>query len=266
MAKKNKHIEHEEHVDESWLIPYADLMTLLLALFLVLFASSSVNKKKFDAMANAFNSVFSGGSGLLEGTNGLDPNNIPSVTEPDDINDIEEPSNDIEELIEKGELDNLEQLKSTLETYFHENDLDTSVKTYIDERGLVISLNNAILFDSGSAVLKVGYAQTLLKIANTINVLDNYIRIEGHTDNVPIYSSKYESNWELSAARATNVVRLFISDAKINPEKMVAVGYGEFKPIANNSTVEGRAQNRRVDIIILNSKYKSLEEIPPVID
>jgi chemotaxis protein MotB len=120
-------------------------------------------------------------------------------------------------------------------------------------------LNNAILFDSGKADIKTDNDETLDKLGNILGSLDNYIRVEGHTDNIPIHTSVYPSNWELSSARAASVVRLFI-DEGISPEKVVAVGYGEYKPVADNSTAEGRAKNRRIDIIVLSQKYDNLEK------
>lgn len=130
----------------------------------------------------------------------------------------------------------------------------------IDMRGLVIRLNNAIFFDSGSAEIKKQSEDTLVEVAGLLNTIDNYIRIEGHTDNVPIRRSTYPSNWELSTARAVSVVKLFINKCNFSPDKLIAVGYGEFKPVADNSTAEGRAQNRRIDIIVLSAKYNNLEE------
>ena len=100
----------------------------------------------------------------------------------------------------------------------------------------------------------------MVEVASLLNTIDNYIRIEGHTDNVPIRRSTYPSNWELSTARAVSVVKLFINKCNFSPDKLIAVGYGEFKPVADNSTAEGRAQNRRIDIIVLSAKYNNLEE------
>ena len=127
-------------------------------------------------------------------------------------------------------------------------------------RGLVIRLNNAILFDSGSAEIKSEHEESLIVVANTIRSLDNYIRIEGHTDNIPINSDIYPSNWELSSARAASVVQLFINKCDFLPNKLVAVGYGEYKPVEDNSTARGREKNRRIDIIVLSEKYNNLEE------
>ena len=255
MSKRQRHEEHEEHIDESWLIPYADLLTLLLALFIVLFASSKIDVDKFQAMSQAFQGIFSGGQGIMEGEGGH-LNLEPGITG----NEAEPLPTPTESLFNENDYQNLEELQSELETYFQENGLDASAYTHIDERGLVISFDNSILFDSGSVEIKMENIETLTNVAKTINNMDNYIRVEGHTDNIPIHNALYASNWELSALRATNVVRLFVQVAGIYPEKLVAVGYGEFRPIADNATPQGRSQNRRVDIIILNKKYNSLEE------
>ena len=154
----------------------------------------------------------------------------------------------------------MEALKAELDEKLKNENLTASVTTGIDHRGLVISLSNAILFDPGSAEIKKDYEGTLLEIAEMISVMDNLIRIEGHTDNVPMNSALYPSNWDLSVARAANVVRLITKKSNASPEKLIAVGYGEYRPIADNSTREGRAKNRRIDIIVLSDKYNSLEE------
>ncbi|WP_099467480.1 flagellar motor protein MotB [Konateibacter massiliensis] len=269
MAKKKKKQHHEEENGEAWLLPYSDLMTLLLAVFIVLFAVSKVDQAKSSEMAEAFRSTMTTagfeGSGVFE-NNGTSP--LPLYPDGSDGEQTltEGGNSDTENQNEgegtglgQSELDNLEEVQTTLDTMFEEDGVSTSVSTYIDDRGLIISLDNAILFDSGSAEIKLANEDTLLQIANTINALDNYIRIEGHTDNIPISNSIYPSNWELSSARAASVVKLFIAKCDINPEKLVAVGYGEYRPISDNSTAEGRAQNRRIDIIILSEKYNSLE-------
>ncbi|HYE67068.1 MAG TPA: OmpA family protein, partial [Anaerovoracaceae bacterium] len=114
--------------------------------------------------------------------------------------------------------------------------------------------------EPGSAQIKKENEGTLLEISNMIHVMDNYIRIEGHTDNIPMNSDLFPSNWDLSSARAVNVVRLFVNNANASPEKLIAVGYGEYRPIADNATEEGRAKNRRIDIIVLSEKYNDLEQ------
>ncbi|GLC82611.1 OmpA/MotB family protein [Lacrimispora brassicae] len=262
MSKKREHVHQEEEAGEAWLLPYSDLMTLLLAVFIVLFAVSKIDVQKAqqisqqfagtmmnkDYAAGASSGTGSGGDGVQEGgaqTGG--PLNIETQSE-------------LESFLGEYELKKLESLKTELDTKLYTNGMDQSVSTMIDMRGLVIRLNNAILFDSGSAQIKKQSEDTLIEVASLLNTTDNYIRIEGHTDNVPISRSTYPSNWELSTARAVSVVKLFINKCNFSPDKLIAVGYGEFKPVADNATAEGRSKNRRIDVIVLSEKYNNLEE------
>ena len=258
MSKKRGKEHHEEHMDETWLIPYADLLTLLLALFIVLFASSNVDKEKFAAIAQAF-SIEMGGAGVLPpGGVGTDPNFPIYPSSPPSPSPTG--NDDIEGQFEETELHNLQELQIELEKYFEEEGLNANIGMHIDERGLVISFNNSVLFDSGKANIRPEYIPMLTKMGAIINRLGHYIRVEGHTDNMPIRSGQFPSNWELSVIRATTVVRLFTDSSNIESETLAAVGYGESRPVATNDTVEGRAKNRRVDIIILNTKFDSLEK------
>ena len=159
-----------------------------------------------------------------------------------------------------SEQQQMEKLKAEIDAKLQSENLSIAVTTIIDKRGLVISLSNAIFFDPGSAQIKQDNENTLLDIANMFTVMENLIRIEGHTDNVPMNSAEYPSNWDLSTARAANVVRLITSKSNLSPEKLIAVGYGEYRPIADNATEEGRAKNRRIDIIVLSEKYNDLEQ------
>jgi len=247
MARRRRGEGHEEHMDESWLIPYADLLTLLLALFIVLFAASNVDKQKYEAISSAFQSSIMSGGGLTY---------IPRPVSPS--KEEEEGKTDLDQ----AELERLqlEAMQQTLQIYLEQSGLAAEVTTSIDARGLVISMNNALLFDSGSAQIKMEYRDILVQIGQTIDQLDNYIRVEGHTDIVPTNSDRYPTNWELSNDRAAKVVRLFQEVSGINPEKLMAVGYGEYKPVADNLTPEGREKNRRVDVILLNSRFDILEK------
>ncbi len=237
-------------------MPYSDLMTLLLAVFIVLFAVSKVDAAKAENMSQEFAGqmmtegyVLTMATGTGGGTGDVG-GGIPIVV---DLNDT------LKDFLGEYELRKLEDLKADVDASLHEGGMSGSVSTTIDMRGLVIRMNNAILFDSGSAEIQAN-EETLIQLAELINSLDNYVRIEGHTDTVPINSSVYPSNWELSSARATSVVQLFINECGFSPEKLVAVGYGEYRPVADNSTSEGRAKNRRIDIIVLSEKYNNLEE------
>ena len=239
MSRK-KQKKHEEEAGEAWLLPYSDLMTLLLAVFIVLFAVSQVDVEKAKAMSEEF------GESMMTESYSLSKANMQQ--QGDNVKTV-------------SEAEEMKELKEGLDAKLQRENLSASVTTSIDNRGLVISLNNAIFFDPGSAEIKKEHEKTLLEISEMLTVMDNYIRVEGHTDNVPMSSNLYPSNWDLSAARASNVVRLFYNSTKASPERLIAVGYGEYRPISDNSTEEGRAKNRRIDIILLSDKYDDLEQI-----
>ena len=258
MSKKRKHAHQEEEAGEAWLLPYSDLMTLLLAVFIVLFAVSKIDASKAQEMSEQFAAAnmdknYTGnGSGSGSGGGG---GGGPQSGGPLNI----ETKSELESFFGEYELKKLEALKVELDNKIHSDGMDQSASTMIDMRGLVIRLNNAVLFESGSAEIKK-HEDTLIEVASVLNTTDNYIRIEGHTDNTPIRRSPYASNWELSTARAVNVVKLFINKCNFPPDKLIAVGYGEYKPVADNGTAEGRSSNRRIDVIVLSSKYNNLEE------
>ena len=246
MAKKKRHKNHEEEGGEAWLLPYSDLMTLLLAVFIVLFAVSQVDVQKAQQMSQEFTEqMMSGGSSSSQSASQGNQQKESSGEAGGES---------------KSELQQMEELKAEIDAKLKSENLSSSVQTGIDKRGLVISLSNAIFFDPGSAEIKADNEKTLLEIANMVNVMNNYIRIEGHTDDVPMNSNVYRSNWDLSAARAANVVRLLTSNTNISPDRLIAVGYGEYRPVADNSTEAGRAKNRRIDIIVLSEKYDDLEK------
>jgi chemotaxis protein MotB len=242
MSKKKKHASHEEEGGEAWLLPYSDLMTLLLAVFIVLFAVSQVDEQKAQAMSDEFSEQMMTGSYTAAKMSIQE--NTQQQTSSGAISEQQQ----------------MEKLKAELDAKLKSENLSDSVKTGIDKRGLVISLSNAIFFDPGSAEIKLDNEKTLLEIADMVNVMDNFIRIEGHTDDVPMNSDLYRSNWDLSAARAANVVRLLTSKSSISPDRLIAVGYGEYRPVADNTSDEGRAKNRRIDIIVLSEKYDDLEQ------
>ena len=241
---------------ERWLISYADFITLLMVFFVVLYSMSQVDANKYEELAQSLNVALTGGTGVLDANPGV----ISIDTSGSSGKPVTPPPPGSGENNIRSEMADMESLQKRLDTYFQDNNMSASVSTSIDERGLVVSLNDTVLFDPGKAALKSGSLNELLAVGQALNTLDNYIRVEGHTDNVPISNAQFPSNWELSAARATTVVRIFTDNAHIPPEKLSAVGYGEYKPVADNSTPEGRSRNRRVDIILLSSVYNGLEQ------
>lgn len=241
--KKKKPEGHMNH--ERWLLSYSDFMTLLMILFVVLFAMSSVDQTKYKQLSESMKIAMGGGKSIVANQDAV------SITE------NSKPLNT--EIQPENEQSKLEKLQSQVDKYLEQNGMKGSVSTQIDERGLVVSINDTLFFDSGRAEIKTEPQKKLIEIGKIVNQLDNYIRVEGHTDNVPISNGQFSSNWQLSSARAANVTQFLITNSGIQPQKLSAVGYGEYRPILDNSTEEGRAKNRRVDIIIVNSKFNKIE-------
>jgi len=251
--------KNDEHLNESWLIPYADILTLLLALFIVLFASSQIDNKKYFQIAQAFNSALQGGSGILEDPSYIDgyddsaPN--PPLEEgfvPDEGNTDNEKETISNQII-TPEIDQqqLENLKGKMDKYIEDKGLSSKIDTNLTKEGLLLTITEGVLFESGSAEVS-GNARKIAKELSNLLVTDppRDIRIEGHTDNVPINTSKYPSNWELSSARAINFMKVLLENKKLDPSRFSAIGYGEYRPVATNNTPEGKAKNRRVEVLI----------------
>ncbi|MDR3593496.1 flagellar motor protein MotB [Clostridium sp.] len=237
MSKKKQH--HEEHVDEAWLLPYSDMLTLLLALFIVMFAMGQTDKAKLQSMSKAFNVIFSGGSAMLE----KDGNSIiPMDTTSDGTG-----KNDAQ-----VEQDKMTEIKKMIEQEIGKEGYTDKVKVDLNGDGLDISIQDVVLFDSGQADVHQNVTPLLSKISGMLYGLNNEIKIVGHTDNVPISNAKFRSNMDLSAMRAVNVRSLMVAGSGgLNPEKVSIQAWGELKPKASNDTEEGRAQNRRVEIVVV---------------
>lgn len=239
MAKRQPEHEKEPNA-ERWLLSYADFITLLMIFFVVMYSMSIVDQNKFQNLAQHLGAVFGNGnpSQIIPKDSGLDGL----------MKDM--PTN--QETVE------LDRVYEEEKKFAEENNLGPNAHIYMDERGLVISLNESLLFDSGSADVGIE-AQTLLKtIAVSISKLPNYIRVEGFTDNVPIRTSKFPSNWELASQRAINVAKILV-DSGLSSGKVSNVSYGEFRPIVKNDSDANRKLNRRVDIVILKTELNVLE-------
>lgn len=225
-----------------YMLTYGDLVTLLMCFFVLLFAMSSTDAQKFEALMVSFQGsagILSGGTSMSESTMQFDgmPEKNTSVSS-------------------NVQLDSMQKLKEEIQQQLNKNNLGSSVDLNIEARGLVIRFPDNVLFDSGSAVIKTDALPSLKAIGGILNEKDyaqSYIRVEGHTDNVPIKTSQYPSNWELSTARSTNVIKYMINNSQVSPDRLSASGYGEYKPIANNGDAAGRSKNRRVDIVVLKS-------------
>jgi len=228
----------EKDRSERWLLTYADLITLLLVFFIVLYTMSQVDKKKFEAMSQSLSIVFGGvgRGGVLEPGRSIIPG--------DKI------------YKEHREMQNTEE---KVRRMIAQKGLEGKISTDLGPRGLVISVKDTLLFEVGSAELTSAAKEIVRSVAHILAETPNAIRVEGHTDNIPIRTAKFYSNWELSTARATNVLQYFIAQGGIAPERLSAAGYGEYKPSVPNTSSRNRALNRRVDIVLLSSDYSKFE-------
>lgn len=251
-----------EGPDERWLLTYADMITLLMALFIVMFAISNVNTSKFEELQKSLKEAFSGnvlpgGQSVLQTGGSSKGQQTPKVQPPiPAIQPLIQKEFDKEQKKRSGgegtENEQFKKVKRDLDDYAAKNKLKKKLETQITRRGLVIRLlTDGVLFDSGEAKIKPRAVPLMEKIAGLLQVDEDHpINVEGHTDNVPIHSSQYPTNWELSTARASSVVRLLIAD-NAPADRLGAVGYAQLHPLASNSTAKGRARNRRVEIVLL---------------
>lgn len=270
MKKKNKG-EHANH--ERWLVSYADFITLLFAFFVVLYSSSQVDKRRVGQLALAIQVAFQQ-MGIFQASNSK-----PALTdtEPMPFSNVQivenaERNQALGRLVNspQGDLTNapVREVMSNLQ-----NQLTTALGAQIKKHtitvtptreGIVVSLKEAGFFDSGSATVRPDSIPTVSHLIDVVRPFPVHIRIEGHTDNVPIHTARFDSNWELSTARATEIIKLFIAKYRIAPNRLSASGYGEYYPVASNDTPEGRAQNRRVDLVLLNPPAVAAPALPPL--
>jgi chemotaxis protein MotB len=235
--KKRKHNEEHENA-ERWLLTYADLITLLLAFFIMMYVFSKKDAQKYDEVASHLKTIFSGGTGLA---------GKGSVTA---ASPIDMPSKGAS----SGEIKR--QLESELMDSNRNKPGGENISVLSDERGVVIRVLDKAFFDEGKAELKDGAKGALDKIVPIIKSVDNHVRIEGHTDNVPIKTNEFKSNWELSVRRATEVVRYFVEKRGLPPDRISATGYAEYRPIVQNNSPKNKSLNRRIEIIVVKSNEK----------
>lgn len=247
--KRRNHHPEEDHVDESWLIPYADILTLLLALFIVLFSMRAEDKQKMDAMMESLYKAFNTVSVFETNSGGQSPGNKSITKEQQQTN----PAAESEKTVGNegnAEEQKLQDLMAMLQQYVDQNNLNAEISLTDMKEGIQITLKDSIIFDSGSDNIRPNFYPILDGMAEMFTTIDNSITIEGHTDNKPIRNSKFPSNWELSGARALSVVH-YMQTKSIDPVRLSFAGYGEFKPLYPNDSPANMEANRRVNIIIL---------------
>ena len=221
-----------------WLLTYADMITLMLALFIILFAMSTISRVKVQQFAKlvsaGFDNTWSVNQPPNGGTNGQQSFNASA---------------------------NIPAIQRELQQYVEQHKLQNQVQVRMDRRGLVITLlSDKSFYSSGSAELRPQTMQVLDAVNGFLKTMPNFIRVEGNTDNVPIHTAQFPTNWELSAARAIGVARYLVEHDGLDPTRVSAAGYGEFRPRRPNDTDADRQENRRVDIVLLNATKASEEK------
>jgi len=252
---------HENH--ERWLVSYADFITLLFAFFVVMYAISSLNEGKYKVLSNSLVTAFKNTPVNAEAGQ-LQHSMSVIKTEPDGamikIFDEQKTQAQVERVQKQEKMrsmakDILHVLRPLID--------DGSVTVTQSTIGITVEINASVLFSPGEALLNENSIEALRAVAKVIKGHDHEIHVEGHTDNIPIHTLNFPSNWELSTARASSVIRLFV-DNDVNAHRLTAIGYGENRPVASNETNEGRKRNRRVSIMILANDPDQSTEIPLV--
>ncbi|WP_129596943.1 flagellar motor protein MotB [Anaerophilus nitritogenes] len=242
MAKKKQ--QEVKMGAPEWMTTFSDMMTLLLCFFVLLFAFSSIDVQKFEAVMQSVQ----GSLGVLKGGKTIETS--PYVN---DALDDDKTTKQLEEL------EDFKKLKEELDAYLEREGMKDQILVDLNAKGLLLRFKDNVLFDSGRAELKPIAIQTLSFLSDLLKkeeFVEKYIRVEGHTDSDPIlYSKKFPTNWELSVTRSSNVVRYFIEGAELDPGRLSASGYSEYHPVAPNDTLENKGKNRRVDIVILRSDF-----------
>ena len=221
----------------AWMTTFGDMMTLLLVFFVLLYSFSSMDVEKFKG----FNSALQSQLGILEGGQTISEN--PNIYAGPLGQDYAQAPQNIREIMRE------------LNNYIEDNNLSDRVDVENKRKGLVISLTGEILYQQGRADIRDQGREVLAMISDILRDVPNDIMIEGHTDDVPIRTDEFPSNWELSTARAVNVIKFLIEERNFEPARLSAAGYSEYRPVADNDTAEGRAENRRVEVVVLNSQY-----------
>ncbi len=236
MRRRRRTDSDGENTDR-WLLTYADMITLLLAFFIVMYSMSQLDAKRFGKMAVALNGILRGGNSVVAEYGQDTPGMGHGIMK----------------------LGDLKTIQSTIEKRTERLGREGDLETELTERGLVVHIVESALFTQGSSDLKPKAQELLDLMAERVVNIPNHVRVEGHTDDRPIQTLRFPTNWELSAARATEVVRYFIESHEVTSARLSALGYGEYRPIRPNSSIENRAKNRRVDVVILTMEL-SLKE------
>ncbi|MFZ1547677.1 MAG: flagellar motor protein MotD [Candidatus Nitrotoga sp.] len=249
MARRVRHREHENH--DRWLISYADFITLLFAFFVVMYAISSVNESKYQIFSASLTSAFG-----------------KQIVKPDAIVPASEHDLLLKSLVDRRNAKLAQQQQEAMQDIAKKINQVMSalvkngqVSVMQTNRGVAVEINASVLFNQGDATLQGGAINTLVDVAKVLEPVDLAIEVEGHTDDIPIATEQFPSNWELSSARASSVVRLFIEHG-LMPKHLKAIGSAANHPVTSNDTADGRARNRRITVTILSPILERTEQVP----
>lgn len=247
MARRKKHQAHENH--ERWLVSYADFITLLFAFFVVMFANAETGKSKSSEISESVKKAFKEGKMaavvniIMGGTSPDKGRGNAQMRGPGGSEKSDKPKPPFAELTAS-----LKDLTSELKQEIDKG----KINVHMEPRGLAVSFEEAALFASGDAVVGDWATESIQKVADALNKVPNPVRLEGHTDSVPIHNTRFHSNWDLSAARSVALLELLTEKYSVPRERLSIAGYADTAPVASNDTLEGRARNRRCEILIMN--------------
>ena len=263
MTRAKKQPSHENH--ERWLVSYADFITLLFAFFVVMFATSQTDKAKATQVSDAVTKALENGGiramvhEVLGGTVGEKGQGNALMVGPGGVEKVKQPSPTPNPLPQVAELlPSLNFLTGELQSEIKSG----KIELRLEPRGLIVSLKQAAFFPSAGDTVDPASYPSLQKVATVLRDLPNNVRLEGHTDSVPIHTARFRNNWELSAARSIAMLNVLTDKFQLSAERFSVAGYADTAPVASNDTEEGRARNRRVDIIVLNQLAKVADSGP----
>lgn len=252
MARKKKP-EPPENA-ERWLLTYSDLITLLMAFFIVMYASSTADKTKMAKVAASIKSAFG-----ASGQSVIGDESAVNLKENADLQEASKDAAGSANAAQKAEESKLKEIKQKVDAYINQNGMAGSISTALQERGLTIHIVDTTMFDTAKADLLPGAQDKLVAIGQILKTTNNMIRIEGHTDSRPMHDNKFASNVELSVIRASTVWHVLEDKAGVPHKQIMAAGYADNDPIAPDDSEANMAKNRRVDIVVINSKYASID-------
>jgi len=246
----------------SWMVTYSDMVTLILVFFILLFAMSQIDKAKFEAVTDSFRNrmIFEFAPSIIPMDHSTDNSHQEQQTEDDLLKELKQQRKEMASRKKEKQGDTLDKLMIDVQSYLKKNKLTNVISATRTDRGVELILQERILFESGDADILNSGKPFLEKIRKMLEKIPNYVRVEGHTDNRPISNFRYPSNWELSGARASSVIRFMLLEKQLGNHRFSSVGYGDTRPLVSNTSPENWRKNRRVEIVILDQNQNQKQQ------